>query len=367
MRASLPSCTVTWRRVVRRERVLPVGGDVLVGVGRVVAPRDIVARAELPGPPYPVSAAAPLGVARDDLARHVVVGVGEAVSEGQVIARSRSLFGLLTNEVRAPIGGVLESVSGTTGQLVIRAAPEPIELAAYLPGTVVGVDPSGVVTVEGEVALAQGIFGLGGETFGEARRVCSGPDATLDESRISGDHRGAVLIGGGRATLRALERAREVGASAVVTGSAHGQDLIALVGGGLNPAATGNERLGITLVLTEGFGDLPMAAATFDLLTALDGRLVSASGTTQVRAGVIRPEIVGPSLDQRAADEPAAAVVGARVRIVRGERFGAVGRVAAAPDEPREIGSGSLATVYEVELSAGEILAVPRANVEHLG
>jgi hypothetical protein len=351
---------------VRRERFLPVGGEVLVEPGQVVEPRAVVARAELPGAPCPVSASAALGVARAELREHVVVGVGETVTEGQVVARSRSLFGLLTNEVRAPVNGVLESISDTTGQLVIRAAPEPIELPAYVPGTVVEVEAGAGATIEAEVALVQGIFGLGGEAFGEAARVCRAADELFDIELVRDVHEDLVLIGGGRVTLAALERAREVGVSAVVTGSARGEDLIALVRGELNPAATGDEDLGLTLVLTEGFGDLAMARATFDLLGELAGRQVSTSGTTQVRAGVIRPELLGPSLGAGQDETGFAGEIGARVRVVRGERFGAVGRIAAAPDELREIGSGSLAMVYEVELANGATAVVPRANVEHL-
>jgi hypothetical protein len=314
-----------------------------------------------------VSAAAALGVARAEISRHVVVAVGEAVAEGQVVARSRSLFGLLTAEVRSPVGGVLESISEATGQLLIRAAPRPIELPAYVTGTVVEVAPGAAVTVEAEVALAQGIFGIGGEAFGELIRVCREPDQILDENRVSSDHRGAVLLGGGRVTLSALRRMREIGARAVVTGSASGADLIELVGGGLNPAATGDEDLGLTVVLSEGFGELAMAGGTFELLSALEGRPVSASGATQVRAGVIRPEVVGPALDARPDTAPAGEVAGQLVRIVRGARFGAVGRVVAAPDEPVQIDNGALASVYEVELEDGETAVVPRANVEHLG
>jgi hypothetical protein len=214
--------------------------------------------------------------------------------------------------------------------------------------------------------LVQGIFGLGGEAFGEAVCLCRSGEQLLDADAISSEHRDRVLVGGGRVTLAALQRAREIGASAVVAASARGEDLIALVGGELNPAATGDEDLGLTLVLTEGFGDLAMARATFDLLGELAGREVSTSGTTQVRAGVIRPEILGPGLGTGTVEAGSADEIGARVRIVRGVRFGAVGRIAAAPGELREIGSGSLAMVYELELTNGDIAVVPRANVEHL-
>jgi hypothetical protein len=344
-----------------------VEGEVTVAASQRVDAADLVARADLPGPVHALGAAAALGIPRAELSRHMVALVGQAVAEGQVIARSSSLFGLFSATVEAPVGGIVESVSATTGQVLIRAAPAPIELNAYVSGTVVEVFPSVGVTIEAEVALAQGIFGFGGEASGDLVRACAGPGELLDEGHLSSEHRDRVVLGGGRITRGALQRLRELGVRAVVTGSARGADLIATVGHQLNPAATGDEETGFTLVLTEGFGELEMARRTFELLTALEGRRVSASGATQVRAGVIRPEIVGPPLDAPAVDRAVGAELGALVRVVRGERFGAVGTVVGAPDEPRELGSGAVATVFEVELEDGTSAVVPRANVESIG
>jgi hypothetical protein len=364
-RSTSPACSVVPRRRLRRVRELPVAGEVFGQQGQAVAITDVVARADLPGPLHPVSAAAALGVPRADLGKQMTVGEGTAVDAGQVIAESKALFGLLRSQLRSPIDGVVESISATTGQVLIRSAPEPVELRAYLPGRIVEVRPGVGVTVEAEVAMAQGIFGLGGEEFGELVLAADGPGGVLDEDQISAAYRDAIVLGRGRVTLRALERMRALGVRGAVTGSARGEDLIALVGGRLNPAATGDEDLGLTLVLTEGFGDLAMAERAYDLLAALAGGPVSISGTTQVRAGVIRPEVIGPPLAGHDAGvgDPAADT-GQRVRIVRGDRFGAIGRVVATPAEPQLLGSGAIAAVLEVELDDGSAAIVPRANVE---
>src|SRR2546429_9734594 len=59
-------------------------------------------------------------------------------------------------------------------------------------------------------------------------------------------------------------------------------------------ASTGTETVGFPWFLTEGFGRIPMARRTFELLRKLDGRKASISGATQIRAGVIRPVIIVP-------------------------------------------------------------------------
>ncbi|MER3423932.1 MAG: hypothetical protein C4293_12555, partial [Nitrospiraceae bacterium] len=88
------------------------------------------------------------------------------------------------------------------------------------------------------------------------------------------------------------KRAREIGVVALVVGGIHDKDLRELLGYDLGVAITGTERVGFTLVLTEGFGTIPMAARTFALLGKHRGQKASISGATQIRAGVIRPEII---------------------------------------------------------------------------
>ena len=88
-----------------------------------------------------------------------------------------------------------------------------------------------------------------------------------------------------------------------------------------------------TLIVTEGFGLIPMAHKTFDLLSRHGGAKASMSGTTQIRAGVIRPEIIIPL---QPAPDPSSAVEkistsrrgiasGDPVRVIREPYFGQIG------------------------------------------
>ena len=81
---------------------------------------------------------------------------------------------------------------------------------------------------------------------------------------------------------------------AIVSGGLDDADLEQFLGYNLGVAITGSEALGLTVIVTEGFGDIAMARRTHTLLTAHEGDDVSVNGTTQIRAGVIRPEIVMP-------------------------------------------------------------------------
>ena len=84
------------------------------------------------------------------------------------------------------------------------------------------------------------------------------------------------------------------GTAAVVAGGIDDHDLREILGYDLGVAVTGNEKLGTTIIITEGFGDIAMARRTFELLKSHDGREASVNGSTQIRAGVMRPEILIP-------------------------------------------------------------------------
>jgi hypothetical protein len=147
--------------------------------------------------------------------------------------------------------------------------------------------------------------------------------------------------------------------------------LAGILGYELGVAVTGAERIGLTIVLTEGFGRIPMARRTYDLLRSLDGKRASANGATQIRAGVQRPEVIVP-LDERALERPEAAQeeqadglrLGDRARIIRQPYFGRIGEVLELAPDLVQIETESKVRVMRLRTEEGEVLTVPRANVE---
>jgi hypothetical protein len=182
--------------------------------------------------------------------------------------------------------------------------------------------------------------------------------------------KGCVVVGGARIDMDAIQRARQVGVSAVVTGGLDDKDLEELLGYNLGVAITGSEHVGLTLIVTEGFGEIAMAERTFKLLASRQGDHAAVNGATQIRAGVMRPEIVIPLTEQEIARAPESVVaegyldIGKPVRIIRDPYFGLIGSVSALPPELRVLASGSKARVLEVKLESGEDVVIPRANVE---
>jgi hypothetical protein len=366
--AYTPGLKISPGTTIRKTRRLPMKGQVVVAVGDRVKAEDVVARTDIPGVIQTVKVAEMIGLEPPEAIAALKVGQGDKVERGQIVAESRSFFGLFKSECKSPIAGTVELISHATGHIGVRLAPAPVEVAAYIDGTVVEVMPDEGVVVEAFGAFVQGIFGVGGERMGRLVLPTRSIDAALTEDAINESHAGAVLVGGSGVTLGALNKAGQVGARGVVVGAIVDTDLIAYLGHDIGVAITGHEDIPISVVLTEGFGSIQMAQRTFDLLASLEGREVSINGATQIRAGVIRPEIVAP-IDPTAAHTEVLSKgqvldIGSNIRVIREPYFGKLGTVTKLPHEPVEVESGAVVRVLEAQLDDGEAVLVPRANVE---
>jgi hypothetical protein len=371
-----PSLRVTAQATVRKERRLPIAGQVLVKQGAAVRAEDVVARAELPGDVATVNAVNQLGISAAELPALMLKQPGEAVRRDEVIAQTRPMLKFLRSTSRSPVAGTIETVSQITGQVIIRTPPKPVEVRAYLDGTVVEVWPGEGVAIVTTAALVQGILGVGGEVTGELALAGKGPADIIGPADLGEALAGKIVIAGALITRATFDRATKIGVAALVCGGFHDADLRALLGYDLGVAITGHEDIHPTLIITEGFGRIAMARRTYELLAASAGRRASANGATQIRAGVLRPEIIIPLAATGAAaawagtaqpSEAHGLTIGSTVRIIREPGFGRLGVVKALPPEAQRVESEAKVRVVELELADGGTMIVPRTNVEVIG
>ncbi len=370
-----PGLTVSPDTIISKTRRLPLKGKTLVEIGQRVGPETIIARAELPGIMHTVKAASALGMEPGEVENALTVKIGDSVTRGQVVAHSSSLWGLIKSDAKATTTGMVEMVSPITGNIGIREAPTPIEINAYIPGIVTEViaGEGAVVTARG--AMAQGIFGVGGERRAPLLCVAERPTDTLTETDITPETAGKIIVGGANITGAALKKAAESGVVGIIVGGIIDTDLVEFLGYDIGVAITGHEDIPLTLILTEGFGNIAMAARTFRLFSERNHRLASLSGATQIRAGVIRPEVIiadesADISEKRAADgveDNHALAIGTQIRIIREPYFGILATVTKLPSLPVKIDSGAVVRVLEAALPDGNLAVVPRANVEIIG
>ena len=365
-----PGLKVSEHAIVQKDRRLPLEGEVLVSVGDTVTADQVVARTELPGKVFPVNIANKLGVDPGRLKEFLSKGEGDTVEEGEIIATTPGLLGFFKSEAKAVVSGTIESISNVTGQVIFQAHPVPVEIDAYINGKVVECIPNEGCVIQAAATFVQGIFGLGGETKGEIVLAVDTPDAVLTADSITEDMAGKIIIGGAFLDRDGLKKAIEVGASAIVTGGFDYDEIKEVLGYEVGVAITGGENLGCTLLVTEGFGKIQMAPATFALLRAKVGKKASVNGATQIRAGVMRPEVVVTyddeqvSAERLANPEPIGISVGSLVRGIRDPYFGMLGTVSGLPVEPVALQSESKARVMAVTFDDGTEVTLPRANVE---
>ena len=368
-RSYTPGLKILAQTKISKKRQLPMKGIVHLKVGEKVNPDAVVASTEIPGNVQMVNVANQLNVEPENVPECMLVELDESISKGQIIAESKGIFGWFKSHVKSPIDGTLANVSEITGQAILSEPPIPVEVDAYTSGKITEVVDEEGVTIETEGVLVQGILGIGGENRGILNVVTTSPNDELTAKMIQEKHKNMVLVGGSFLTMSTFERAKEIGVSGIVSGGFDYTDLSKILGYSLGVAITGSEKIGTSLIITEGFGRIGMAERTYDLLSANAGKFAAINGSTQIRAGVIRPEIIIPSEREngeiRDYEETDMAITdGSLIRVIRAPYFGRVGKVKSLPPELKKMESETIVRVAEIEFEDGSIEIIPRANLE---
>jgi hypothetical protein len=391
---ALARVSTGWMDRDRLEVVSPVDGVVeFVSLGR--AQVIIRSQAEQADERVMLPVASHMGVEPAELPRYSLCRPGQPVEVGDLLARVPG-FSFLSNEYRSPAAGVIESVSALTGTITIVQDRRPVLLRAFVSGRVERVIPGygAIVAAMGHRVL--GVLGLGGKSWGPLCVFDGDGPHLLSPKQVHASHEGCIVVVPGEVNDEALHACRERGVRGVIAGSARARALGAFLGRPLaaeivtGPGALalrdqpGQGRAladepGFVVILTEGFGRLPMDSEALAVLRGAAGRVVSVDGLTQIRAGVIRPTVllpdgVGEADDVAVTPLPAAVPAhgwsvpalnaGSRVRIVRHPYFGLRGTVVRLPGGLVRLETEVEARVLEIRLDDGRTVRVAEANVE---
>lgn len=357
---------------VKKTRRLPLSGKVLVEKGYEVSYTTIIAETKIPGDTVGVNVALDLGCEPEDAPQFIKMKEGNRVSKGDVLAERNVFIKWGKRQSLSPCDGTVGYISPTAGRVLIKETEKIFKLDAYITGKVLDILPNEGAVIGCNAMLIQGIFGLGGEAHGEIKVVTKSNDDELSPNLIDDDCKGKVIVGGSNVSKATLDKAVKVGVSGVVVGNIKHKDLYDFLGYQIGVAVTGNENLGLTLIIQECFGKMGMAHKTFELFEKADGRMSSINGATQIRAGVLRPEIIIPyanDLESKPSGSDSELQLqgmtsGMLVRIIGEPYFGMLGTITKMPSELQVIESESKVRVMEVELENKKKVVVPRANVE---
>jgi len=346
-----PETRVSLLTPIHRERTLPQPGEVIVRVGQRVEPWDVMAQASVPGGYRIVEISQVFKAQADDIQQYLLKQAGDEVRAGEPLAARRGLFRRI---VRSPVNGFVSAIGA--GRMLIEADTMLVEVHAGVRGRVESVRRNWGVTIETVGAIAQGVWGNGQEGHGVLKTLTGSPGELLTREKMEVGFRGAVILAGQGVTFEALEFAQEIQVRGIIVGSLEA---------GLLPSV---QAAPYPIIITEGWGSIPMSPLIFDVLQSNDGREISLNGRVETGWKPQRPEVIIPLLSgETPLEEPELDFVlekGATVRVLRQPHMGRTGRVVALPDLPKKLSAGIALRGAKVELAANERVFVPFANLE---
>jgi hypothetical protein len=337
--------------MVYRRRLLDGEGHVLVKEGQLVAADTVVARVHRRDQLRVIDVAESLGVAPAKVARYLRIKPGDSVAAGDLIAEARRWW-LWHRRVTAPVDGRVKSLRGG---LVLLSTPSPVEeLTAVVPGVVQQVHPGHGVTIVTSAAHLRGSWGSTGHGTGPLTLVQGDDDGWLLPGQVGPRQRGAILVARRARETEVIQRAVACLVRGLVVGSMP------------QPLARQCEKLGLPVLLTEGFGDTAMPDVVFDGLTEFREKgavLLGAEPYAGLPAELVVPRT---SVPRSALVRYCQVSVGAIVRVTAGLHRGAIGLVSEVPSGLIRTDLGDWVDGVFVRVGRGERVFAALPNVQVL-
>jgi len=356
-------------------REIPGNGPILVKVNQEVNPSDILGLSITTAGYRVLSLAKALGVSPKDGEKYLQKGLGQAVFRGEVLGLKPSVLG--KRSFISPTDGILESYDPVTGDLRLSYLPERQKVLATVFGIVQKVDITRrLVIIKTKATEILGVLGSGKVRDGNLI-ILSGRGGVTDEKRIIPKLTDHIIVAGGLIYKEALRTAVAISVKGVIVGGINASDHKSIAGGTLVSKRNMATDVGLSLIVTEGFGGFPIGEDIFSVLARYDNRFVVLDGN---RKRLLLPsfdkesmlKIKSTALPERADEilleptiEPSMMdlKVGMRVRVVAPPFTSEQGKVISIDQMPSKLPSGLLTYLLTVESKSRKI-KVPVVNVE---
>ena len=336
-----------------RERLLPISGTVLARLNQKVNSTDVIAETNWAREHVLLDVARTLRVTPNVADRLVKCKVDDRIAASAEIAVGKGLF---PRSVRAPREGRVVAVGG--GQVLMEVGESKIELRAGIPGTIIEIIPNRGAVIQTSGALVQGVWGNGRIDSGMLVNIAEKPDGVLTAGRLDVSLRGSILLAGMVNDAETLKTAADLPVRGLILSSLP----ISLI-------QTARE-MRFPIMVTDGFGVLPMNSTAFKLLSTNAKRDVTVNAEVYDRYSGARPEVIISlpiSTDPPAPREVETFASGLQVRMRRPPALGMIGSIVAVKPGLTMLASGLRASAAEVKLENGETVVVPLVNLEVVG
>jgi hypothetical protein len=337
---------------IRRERVLPVPGRVLVRQGQTVQPRDIIAEAAIAPEHLLLNVSRSLGVSSKKVQSLIQREIGERVTEGDLIAGP---VGITRKVLRAPVSGRIALIQA--GKIMLEVETPPYQLRSGMAGVVTDLIADRGAIIETVGALVQGVWGNDRMDFGLMQNKLEEPDSKLTREQLDVSLRGTVVLGGYCDDPKALSNAADIPLRGLILSS---------MSASLVPLAA---KMPFAVIVLRGFGFRLLDSASYKLLTSNENREIVVNAVVFDRFSGTRPEVVIPLPSPEEPPHPPETEnysAGQKVRLAHSFDPDAIGTIEHITDKPVILPSGLRSVSAQINLESGESVIMPLANLEIL-
>ena len=346
--------------IIRRECRLPeeASGSVKlkVSAGERVDVRDIVATGSRPAPYIIIEAARFFGLRRpQDLDKLVRMNLGDRVEAGQVIAGKSLTRG---KRLYSPVTGYIAYIGD--GRIIMQEMAETISLEAGVRGRVAAIEEGRGVSIDAVGAQIQGVWGNDRNVIATLEMMPEAGIQAITSNSLETRFSGAMLVTRNPLTAEMVQAIAEQDFAGIIAPSMDATLLEAVL------------ALRGAVILIDGFGDMRMSAAIYNLLESFAGHQATVDANQPNRWESRYPEVIInlPANTEERPSRPSGLLAlrpGMSVRVTREPHLGATGRVTKIPKNPTRLPNGLRLPCAQVELVIGETVFVPLANLELLG
>ena len=352
---------------------IPQGGQILVHQNEEIKPSDIIGKYHQVGGFRSVNLAQQLGVRPSDVKKYLKREMGKTIYQGELLAVKSGFF--RKKEVTAPTDSVMQSLDEKTGIMVLRLLPKELPVLSGVYGIVDLIDAqTGNIYIKTMVTNIYGVLGSGKQREGILHVVGSQKSIIL-EDQIPSDIHQAIILGGSLFYIEALRKALENGASGIISGGINARDFKSIVGASNFKQGYGNDA-GISLLIQQGFGGMPINNEIYQAMWLYEGKFVFIDGNARKVMlpsndpdSILRLRSVMLPIVQNGQHPDTLELTtttlkeGDQVRIIWPPYMGSVGKVIAIDSATSLLPSGVSTYMVTLEL-AGQKLKVPYSNLE---
>lgn len=364
--------------IVRLKRSLKGKGVFNVAKGQEVTPSDILGTASVSSGYRVIKLARMLEVSPRETGKYLKTTLGKRIYRGELLASRKGFMFSKQKIVTSPTDGILDFINPETGDIKLTLLPKKQDLLAGVYGIVDAID-KGQIIIRTQASVVRGMFGTGGVRDGMLQ-VISKRDELVNKSKISAKLDGKILLGGSLIYKDFITSAISEGVNGIISGGINARDYKGMAGGRLIFPKKFDTDIGISIVVCEGFGSIPIGEDIYSFLSKYDGKFISIDGNKSIiylpsfesdSMIKIRKTSLKPFEDSNliSYDEAVSKVFeikpGCKVRIVGNSYAGEQGKIIAMDKTETLLPSGIKTYMTIIETKRRKI-QIPVANLEVL-